>query len=126
MFAVIVSDAVKAIGRPSGINAIATETQSTMSVGTLMNPGCFGRKYVALIVLDQLKNEQIWQCAYQTIITTIIIVNIIEQIIITKLRISLSKGVKPIFGALVILAIFPNTVESPVDTTTPIPLPDIQ
>jgi hypothetical protein len=47
-FAVIVREAVKAIGRPSGMNAIATETQSTISVGTLMKPGCFGRKYAAL------------------------------------------------------------------------------
>ena len=48
-FAVIVRDAVNAIGRPSGMNAMATETQSTIKVGTLMNPGCFGRKYAALI-----------------------------------------------------------------------------
>lgn len=34
--AVIVRLAVNAIGRPSGINAIATETQSTISVGTLI------------------------------------------------------------------------------------------
>lgn len=59
-------------------------------------------------------------------ITTIIIVNMIEQIMITKFRISLSNGVNPIFGALVIFAILPNTVASAVDTTTPIPLPDMQ
>jgi hypothetical protein len=52
-FAVIVRDAVKAIGRPSGMKAIATETQSTISVGTLMNPGCFGRRYAALVILGQ-------------------------------------------------------------------------
>ncbi len=46
--AVMVSDAVNAIGRPSGINAIATETQSTIKVGTFIHPGCCLRKYVAL------------------------------------------------------------------------------
>jgi hypothetical protein len=38
-FAVIVSDAVNAIGRPSGMKAMATETQSTISVGTLIQSG---------------------------------------------------------------------------------------
>lgn len=58
--------------------------------------------------------------------TTKIIVNMIEQMIITKFRTSRSSGVKPVFGAFVIFAILPNTVASPVDTTTPVPLPDIQ
>jgi hypothetical protein len=44
ILAVMVSEAVKAIGRPSGMNAMATETQSTISVGTLIQPGCFLRK----------------------------------------------------------------------------------
>lgn len=52
--------------------------------------------------------------------------NMIEQITITKLRTSFSKGVKPVFGALVILAILPKTVASPVDTTIPWPLPVTQ
>ena len=38
--AVMVRDAVNAIGRPSGMKAIATETQSTISVGTLIQEGC--------------------------------------------------------------------------------------
>jgi hypothetical protein len=59
-------------------------------------------------------------------ITSTIIVNIIEQIRITKLITSLSNVVKPVFGELVILAILPKTVASPVDTTTPIPLPEMQ
>ena len=63
---------------------------------------------------------------YQTMMTTMIMVNIIEQMIITKLMTSLSKVVKPVFGAFVIFAILPKTVESPVETTIPIPLPDIQ
>jgi hypothetical protein len=37
--AVMVRLAVKAIGRPSGIKAIATLTQSTIRVGTLIQPG---------------------------------------------------------------------------------------
>lgn len=51
--AVIVRDAVNAMGSPSGIKAIATETQSTINVGTLMKAGCFGRKYAALNILSQ-------------------------------------------------------------------------
>lgn len=39
MLAVIVREAVTAIGRPSGMNATATETQSTMSVGTDIQDG---------------------------------------------------------------------------------------
>jgi hypothetical protein len=50
----------------------------------------------------------------------------IEQMMITKLRISLSKVVMPVLGALVIFAILPKTVESPVETTTPMPLPETQ
>ena len=59
-------------------------------------------------------------------ITTTIMVNIIEQIINTKLRTSRSKVVKPVLGVFVIFAILPKTVASPVETTTPIPLPDMQ
>jgi len=55
-----------------------------------------------------------------------IIVNMIEQITMTKLRISLSRGVMPVFGMFVNLAILPKTVASPVETTTPIALPDMQ
>src|ERR1700679_231671 len=44
MFAVIVKEAVKAMGRPSGIKAMATETQSTIRVGTFMKPGWFTRR----------------------------------------------------------------------------------
>jgi hypothetical protein len=51
-FAVMVRLAVKAIGSPSGINAMATLTQSTMSVGTLIHEGCFFRRYAALMMLD--------------------------------------------------------------------------
>lgn len=39
ILAVIVRDAVNAIGRPSGMKAMATETQSTIKVGTLIHPG---------------------------------------------------------------------------------------
>jgi hypothetical protein len=63
---------------------------------------------------------------HQTMITTTIMVSMIEQMIMTKLRTSLSKVVKPVFGAFVIFAILPKTVESPVETTMPVPLPDMQ
>lgn len=39
MLAVMVSPAVMAMGRPSGIKATATLTQSTMSVATLIQLG---------------------------------------------------------------------------------------
>jgi hypothetical protein len=48
ILAVIVKEAVKAIGRPSGMKAIATETQSTIRVGTLIQPGWALRRYAAL------------------------------------------------------------------------------
>lgn len=38
-FAVIVRPAVNAIGKPSGMNAMATLTQSTIRVGTLIQSG---------------------------------------------------------------------------------------
>lgn len=47
-FAVMVRDAVSAMGRPSGIKAMATETQSTINVGTLIQSGCSFLKYAAL------------------------------------------------------------------------------
>lgn len=55
-FAVIVSEAVKAIGRPSGINAIATETQSTIRVGTLIQSGYDFLKYAALHINQYLES----------------------------------------------------------------------
>ena len=39
MLALIVRLAVRATGRPSGINATATDTQSTIKVGTLIQSG---------------------------------------------------------------------------------------
>jgi hypothetical protein len=48
ILAVIVKEAVKAIGRPSGMKAIATETQSTIRVGTLIQLGWDLRRYAAL------------------------------------------------------------------------------
>jgi hypothetical protein len=125
IFAVMVKDAVKAIGRPSGMNAMATETQSTINVGTLIQDGCFLRTYAALLQL--VDNHHQWTgLTDQTIMTTTIIVTMMEQIMITKLRISRSRGVIPVFGAFVIFAILPKTVASPVDTTIPRPLPEMQ
>lgn len=48
MLAVIVRLAVTAIGNPSGIKAMATLTQLTMSAGTEIQPGWFLRRYAAL------------------------------------------------------------------------------
>jgi hypothetical protein len=123
-FAVMVRDAVRAIGRPSGMKAMATETQSTIKVGILIHPGCSFLRYVALKMSE---NPSIGSnTAYQTIMTIMIMATIIEHITITKLRISFSKGVMPVFGSFVIWAILPKTVVSPVETTIPIPLPDTQ
>lgn len=47
MLAVMVRVEVTAIGRPSGINAMATDTQDTMSVGTEIQSGYFLRIYPA-------------------------------------------------------------------------------
>ena len=48
-FAVMVRPAVIEIGRPSGMKAIATLTQLTIRVGTLMKSGCSFLRNVALI-----------------------------------------------------------------------------
>ena len=47
-FAVMVNPAVRAIGSPSGMNAIPTLTQLTMRFGTLIQSGWSLRKYVPL------------------------------------------------------------------------------
>jgi hypothetical protein len=52
IFAVIVRDAVRAIGKPSGMKAIATETQSTINRGTLIQPGYDFRRYPALVIVS--------------------------------------------------------------------------
>ena len=54
MLAVIVKEAVKAIGRPSGMKAIATETQSTIRVATLIQLGWTLRRYAALGNLERV------------------------------------------------------------------------
>lgn len=48
IFAVMVKLAVNAIGRPSGMKATATLTQSTISKGTLIHAGYLMRRYEAL------------------------------------------------------------------------------
>lgn len=48
IFAVMVKLAVNAIGRPSGMKATATLTQSTISKGTLIQFGYLMRRYEAL------------------------------------------------------------------------------
>lgn len=48
IFATIVRLMVKAIGRPSGMNAIPTLTQSTIKVGTLIQSGWSFRSQAAL------------------------------------------------------------------------------
>lgn len=51
MLALIVRLAVKATGRPSGMKATATDTQSTMRVGTLIQPGCAFLSQAPLIII---------------------------------------------------------------------------
>lgn len=64
--------------------------------------------------------------SYQSMMTKTIINNIKETMIMTKLSISFSRVVLPVLGWLVSFAIRPKTVLSPVATTTPIPVPDMQ
>jgi hypothetical protein len=63
MFAVMVKDAVNAMGRPSGMKAIATETQSTIKSGTSIQSGYDFRRYVALFV--SAENDQ-WKDLFLT------------------------------------------------------------
>lgn len=129
-FAQMVKLAVRAIGSPSGMNAIATLTQSTIRVGTLIQSGWLLRSQDALGVTISL--FALWKTiigdasSYQTIMTTMIIVSMIETMMTTKLKISRSKVVIPVLGSFVSLAMRPKTVLSPVATTTPIALPEIQ
>jgi hypothetical protein len=92
---------------------LLAEVSGPVSVSVSMGHG--GRE--AFVVL--------WD-TYQTMITTTIMVNMMEQMIMTKLSTSLSNVVNPVLGVLVSFAIRPKTVESPVDTTTPMLLPDMQ
>lgn len=48
MLALMVRLAVRATGRPSGMKATATDTQSTIKVGTLIQSGCDFRSHAAL------------------------------------------------------------------------------
>jgi hypothetical protein len=125
--AVIVKLAVKAIGRPSGMKAIATLTQSTINVGTLIQSGCWTRSHEALGSRQSVKDLDVDRMiTHQTIITTRIMDNIMEQIKTTNRRTSFSKVVRPVFGSPVSFAILPKTVESPVETTMPVALPAMQ
>lgn len=63
---------------------------------------------------------------YQTMTTTVIIVNMTRTIRSTKRRTSFSSVVNPVLGSLDNFAILPKTVESPVDTTMPVAFPDTQ
>ena len=125
MLAVIVRLAVTAIGNPSGMNAMATLTQLTMSAGTEIQPGWFLRRYAALIKLVEDYHRGLAE-TNQTIMKRTIIVTMMEIMTKTKLRTSFSKGVIPVEGSLVSFAIRPKTVLSPVLTTTPRPLPAMQ
>jgi hypothetical protein len=124
---VIVKLAVKAIGRPTGIKAIATLTQSTINVGTLIQSGCRTRSHEALGCRRLVKDSNVdYIITHQTITITIIMESIMKHIRTTNRRTSLSKVVSPVFGSPVSFAILPKTVESPVETTMPIALPAMQ
>lgn len=64
--------------------------------------------------------------AYHSTITIMIMRTMIEQIIQTKLNISFSRVDNPTLGSFVSFAILPKTVLFPVDTTTPVQLPETQ
>jgi hypothetical protein len=70
ILAVIVSEAVSAIGKPSGIKAIATVTMSTIKPPTLIHSGWSFRSHAAQQMTTRLKN------------------NMRAQMIMIKLRIS--------------------------------------
>lgn len=144
IFALIVMLAVRATGSPSGIKATATETQSMIKLGTLIQSGYVVLSHEALrefqvsykrlcarlaprLGTKSVRNsDNLKLYTYQTIRTTTIITNMIEQMIQTKLRTSLSRVVNPVLGSFVNSAILPNTVSSPVATTTPVQTPDTQ
>lgn len=60
MFAVMVRDVVRAMGRPSGMNATAALTQLTIRRGTLIQSGWDLRSHAAL---NQLAKAQGYTCA---------------------------------------------------------------
>lgn len=126
ILALIVRLAVNATGRPSGMKATATETQSTMSVGTLIQLGYSLLSQAALRISVNIFSRYIGCCAYQRMMTRIIIKPMIEQMIYTKFRTSLSSVDKPVLGSLVSLAILPKTVRFPVATTMAMQVPETQ
>lgn len=83
-FAVIVRPAVIEMGRPSGMKAIATLTQLTMRVGTLMKSGCSFLKNVALFGVSKRNGVAVWTPTYQMTQTRVIITIIMLAMMITK------------------------------------------
>lgn len=80
-FAVMVRQVVKAMGKPSGMKATATLTQSTMSVCTLIQSGYSLRIHAALEMLAKSfceKESKTYQTAMTAIIKTMTIATTIK------------------------------------------------
>jgi len=124
-YAVIVRHVARAIGRPSGMKATATLTQSTMRSGTSIHSGYDFRSQAALWWSHSTfyPVRQGGGAAYQRATTSTTTKNTSPQITVTNLIISFCSGVIPLRGRLDNFAILPKTVLSPVSTTIPMPLP---
>lgn len=125
MLALMVMLAVTATGRPSGMKATATETHEMIKLGTLIQSGWSCRNHVALLIVRHVTLPG-WGGSYQTTTTRIIMKAMMEQMITTKLKTSLSSVVIPFLGSLVSFAILPKIVLSLVATTTPVHVPAMQ
>jgi hypothetical protein len=84
MLAVIVRLAVTAIGRPSGMKATATLTQSTIKIDTVIQLGWSFRSHVALENVLVSASFESDRTPYQTIMTMTTIVSMIATIVATK------------------------------------------
>ena len=132
MLAVMVRPAVRAMGKPSGMKAMATLTQLTMRVGTEIQPGWAVRSQAPLRAnvndpaTDGGRPTGGAASTYQTTNTMVIMVIMMEVMMATKYRISRSRVVILLLGSLVSVAMRPKTVRSPVFTTRPTHDPVVQ
>jgi hypothetical protein len=80
----MVRPAVIEIGRPSGMKAIATLTQLTMRVGTLIKSGCSFRRNVALSEVSRCIAVAVETRTHQMTQTSVIITIIMLAMMTTK------------------------------------------
>jgi len=126
MLATMVRDDVRAIGSPSGMKATAALTQDTIRSGTSIQLEWSFLSHAALNISEQSMIKCMMVVTYQSTITKITTHKMKSEMISTNLRISFCNGVIPVLGSLVSFAMRPNIVLSPIATTTPRQLPDIQ